>query len=65
MELNEKYGEYIKLLRSKLDDFRFEHSIAVAQKAAELAKLYGADTEKAYFAGLLHDIQINLTKDEL
>ncbi len=64
MELNEKYGEYIKLLRSKLDDFRFEHSIAVAQKAAELAKLYGADTEKAYFAGLLHDIQKNLTKDE-
>lgn len=64
MELSEKYGEYIALLREKLDDYRFDHSIAVAKRAVELANLYGADTEKAYVAGLLHDIQKNLSREE-
>lgn len=64
MELSEKYGEYIFLLREKLDDYRFDHSIAVAKRAVELANLYGADTEKAYVAGLLHDIQKNLSREE-
>lgn len=64
MELSDKYGEYIALLREKLDDYRFEHSIAVAKRAVELANLYGADTEKAYVAGLLHDIQKNLSREE-
>lgn len=64
MNLSEKYCEYIALLKGKLDNYRYNHSIAVAEKAVELAKLYGADTEKAYVAGLLHDIQKNLSNDE-
>lgn len=64
MELSEKYSEYIALLKEKLDDYRFEHSIAVSQKALELARLYGVDEEKAYVAGLLHDIQKNLSEEE-
>ena len=64
MKLSEKYSEYIALLKEKLDDFRFKHSIAVSEKAVELAVLYGADVEKAYIAGLLHDIQKNLSEAE-
>lgn len=64
MRLSEKYSEYIQLLRKKLDDYRFEHSKAVSLKAMELARLYGEDQEKAYVAGLLHDIMKNLTEQE-
>ena len=35
---------------------RFEHSLNVSEEAVKLAKKYGADTEKAELAGLLHDI---------
>lgn len=53
------YGEYKELLRKKLDDYRLIHSLNVAESAADLARRYGADEEKAYFAGLLHDIMKN------
>ena len=32
------------------------HSIDMANSAVELAKRYGADADKAYIAGLLHDV---------
>ncbi len=47
---------YKTLLQSRLSDYRCKHSFCVAQAAAELAERYGADPEKAYVAGLLHDI---------
>ena len=50
------YTEYIELLKEKLDEYRFNHSIAVANQAKYLAEKYGCDVEKAYLAGLLHDI---------
>ena len=53
------YSEYINLLKEKLDDYRFTHSLAVADQAKYLAEKYGCDTEKAYLAGLLHDITKN------
>lgn len=37
-------------------DELFEHLIAVAQESKSLAKQVGADQNKAYIAGLLHDI---------
>ncbi len=43
-------------LKERLSKKRFNHSVNVAQECEFLAKLYGEDTEKAYFAGLLHDI---------
>ncbi|MBR2044297.1 MAG: bis(5'-nucleosyl)-tetraphosphatase (symmetrical) YqeK [Clostridia bacterium] len=64
MKLSKKYDEYIALIKNRLDDYRFEHSMAVADKAYELAEKFGADTEKAYVAGLLHDVQKNLSDDE-
>ena len=39
-----------------LSEKRFLHSLNVAKSAAELAEQYGADKEKAYTAGILHDI---------
>lgn len=48
--------EYISLIKSRLSEYRFHHSICVAEKARELAEKYGADADKAYLAGILHDI---------
>ena len=60
----DEYTEIRKLLKSKLDDYRYIHSLGVADSARDLAKIYGADEDKAYFAGLLHDIAKNTPKDE-
>lgn len=42
-------------LRKNLSEKRYVHSLGVANEAVKLAERYGADTEKAYVAGLLHD----------
>ena len=59
------YGEIIKKLKATLKESRFNHTLGVADTAAELAKHYGADENKAYLAGLLHDSAKNLSDDEL
>lgn len=48
--------QFIEIIRQRLTPNRFEHSLAVAAEAKRLAVKYGADPEKAYTAGLLHDI---------
>lgn len=48
--------EYKEIIRARLSDYRYHHSICVAKCAKELAKKYGADEEKAEVAGILHDI---------
>ncbi len=48
--------EHLNLLSEKLPEKRFNHSLNVANKAKELAVKYGADPDKAYFAGVFHDI---------
>lgn len=48
--------EFIKIIKERLSDKRFQHSLNVAESAKELAKKFGADEEKAYAAGILHDI---------
>ncbi len=50
------YEQYIDIIRGRLTPKRFRHSLAVAEQARYLAEKYGADAEKAYTAGLLHDI---------
>lgn len=47
--------EYIKIIKSRLSEYRFYHSICVAESAKQLAVKYGADAEKAEIAGILHD----------
>ena len=46
----------IAFLEQNLSKKRFLHSCNVARAAKMLAQRYGADQEKAYFAGLLHDV---------
>ena len=53
------------LLERRLDDYRLAHSLSVAEYARKLARLYGADTDEAYLAGLLHDWDKCLSEDEL
>ncbi|MBE6876601.1 MAG: HD domain-containing protein [Ruminococcus sp.] len=48
--------EKITFLENRLSQKRFRHSCNVAKAACQLARQYGADAEKAYFAGLVHDI---------
>lgn len=62
--IDEKLKEsYIELLRGRLKEKRFFHSLNVADSAVELAKRFGADEDKAYIAGLLHDITKNETDE--
>lgn len=49
-------GDYVRLLKERLSERRFRHSLAVADSARLLAEQYGGDPEKAYTTGLLHDI---------
>jgi nicotinate-nucleotide adenylyltransferase len=56
--------EYIKLIKKTLSAYRFHHSMCVADKARELARKYGIDEEKAYVAGILHDITKEMPNDE-
>ncbi len=47
--------EFKKVLKSRLTEKRYMHSLNVADSAKELARIYGADEGKAYIAGLIHD----------
>ena len=53
----EKYADYVKMLKNTLSKKRFTHSMNVASMCLALAKKHGGDEEKAYLAGLLHDIK--------
>ncbi|MDO4743516.1 MAG: bis(5'-nucleosyl)-tetraphosphatase (symmetrical) YqeK [bacterium] len=50
------YEEYLKILEKKLSEKRYIHSLNVAKEAKSLAQRFGENPEKAYLAGLLHDI---------
>lgn len=60
----ERNAEFLEEIKKHLQPERLYHSINVAEEAKKLALHYGADPEKAYTAGLLHDILKN-TSDEV
>lgn len=43
-------------LKNILSGYRYQHSLMVADSAKKLARRYNIDKDKAYIAGLLHDI---------
>lgn len=55
----ERNAEFLEEIKKHLQPERLYHSINVAEEAKKLALHYGADPEKAYTAGLLHDILKN------
>lgn len=59
-----KAEEYIEIIRPKLTEVRFIHSLNVAQSARELANIYGCDEEKCAVAGILHDIMKDTDKEQ-
>ena len=52
------------VLKNRMNEHRYEHSLNVAKRAAFLAEKYGADAEKARFAGLIHDICKGIPQEE-
>lgn len=51
-------------LRLHLKPKRYAHCLGVAQTARELAVRYGADADKAYLAGLAHDMSKWMSDEE-
>ena len=52
-------------LKENLSTKRYSHSIGCANCAKKLAKMYSQDENKAYLAGLVHDLAKNLGDDKL
>lgn len=57
-------ADYRAVVRSMMGDYRYTHSVNVAKEAVALARLYGGDEEKAYIAGILHDVTKEVPKEE-
>lgn len=62
--MTDKYDAYKALLKERLTEKRYHHSLCVAQEAFRLAEKYNCSTQKAYLAGLLHDITKNAEREE-
>lgn len=62
--LENKFCKFRDISEKKLSKLRYEHCKNVAKSAVELARKYGEDEEKAYVAGLLHDITKELNERE-
>ncbi len=62
--MHKDYTNYKSILKDRLVEKRYYHSLCVADEAYRLALKYGCDTEKAYLAGLLHDITKNSSMKE-
>ena len=54
-----------ELVRGRLSDKRYEHTLNVRKMAVKLAKRYGVDEDKAALAALLHDSAKEISKDEM
>lgn len=60
-----EYNQIKNDIKTILSEYRFTHSIGVAKKAVELAKLYDVDEEIAKKVGITHDIAKEMTDKEL
>lgn len=64
MCVTERNEEFKILIKGKLKESRYIHSLNVADSAKYLAEKYGCDCEKAYTSGLLHDVMKNADDEE-
>lgn len=58
------FDELKSFLKKRLTKKRFIHSLNVADEAYKLSKIYGEDPDKAYLAGLLHDVCKEIPPEE-
>ncbi len=63
MQTHTQDDQFKAIIRTRLSDYRYHHSLCVADEAARLARRYGGDEEKAYTAGILHDIMKDTDKN--
>ena len=61
--MNQKQAK--ELVRSRLSDKRYEHTLNVRKMAVKLAKRHDADENRAALAALLHDAAKEISKDEM
>ena len=59
------YDEIYQDVQKRLSEYRFTHSIGVAKKAKELAKIYGVDEKVAEKVGIAHDLAKELSDTEM
>lgn len=52
-------------LKKNLSKKRYTHSLNVAKTAKKLAEIYGEDEDRAYLAGLVHDVAKEEPKQQL
>ena len=57
--------EALSIVWDCLKPGRFRHSVGVAETAEKLALLWGADPEKAFLAGILHDYAKDMEEERL
>lgn len=62
---NKYFSKLEEKVAKRLKKSRFRHTLGVAHTSACLAMRYGADPDRAYLAGLLHDVAKNLSDSEL
>ena len=55
---------YKKIIKGRMGEKRYIHSVNVAKQAQKLAEIYGCDEEKAMTAGILHDVTKETPFDE-
>ncbi len=58
------YEEIKADVEKVLSEKRFTHSVGVAKKAVELAKIYGVDEDIAKKTAIAHDVAKEITKEE-
>lgn len=61
----QRNAEFLEEIKKRLNPDRLYHSLNVADEAKKLAKHFVADEQKAFTAGLLHDILKNTPDSEL
>ena len=61
--MNQKQAK--ELVRSRLSDKRYQHTLNVKKMAVRLARHYGVDKHRAALAALLHDSAKEMSRDEM
>ena len=60
----DKFEEYKAIIKTKMGNKRYIHSINVAKQAVHLAEKYHVDVKKAQTAGILHDITKEMPEEQ-
>lgn len=60
-----KIDEAKAIIKQKLTNQRYEHTLRVVEEAVKLAQLYQVSTEKAGLAAMLHDYAKNMPAKDL